>query len=176
MPKREIKTGRLLLRPIRTEDAEDIYSYAGDLSTDMMMFLPKTLEETKNFVEFAVEQWSMDEPEDREYVVVLNGKIIGGVNLEQCSDQNAYEIGWTINRDYRNCGYATEAAFALILYAFDVLKADRVQAHCDSRNASSERVMKKLGMVLADSTGTRYYPKTNVTSGEFLYVIAHKKE
>lgn len=34
----------------------------------------------------------------------------------------------------------------------------------------------EAGKVLADSTGTRYYPKTNVTSGEYLYVIAHKKE
>ena len=36
----------------------------------------------------------MDEPEDREYVITLNQKIIGGVNLERCDEENTYEIGW----------------------------------------------------------------------------------
>ena len=31
--------------------------------------------------------------------------------------------------------------------------------------------MKKLGMTLTDGTGTRTYPKTGVTSGEYLYSI-----
>lgn len=73
--------------------------------------------------------------------------MIGGVNLEHCQD-NTYEIGWTINRNYRNCGYATEAADALVKYAFSELKAKCVQAHCDSRNSASEKVMKKIGMSL----------------------------
>lgn len=167
-----IETENLLLRPIQITDTEEIHSYAGDPSIDMMMFLPKeSLDETKQFVEYAIAQWEMDEPEDREYVITLNQKIIGGVNLERCDEENTYEIGWTINRNYRNNGYATEAANALILYAFNGLKAKRVQAHCDCRNIASEIVMKKIGMRLIDSTGTRYYPKNDITSGEYLYAI-----
>lgn len=170
-----IKTERLILRPIQIDDIEDIHSYASDPSIDMMLFLPnETLDDTKGFVEYAIAQWNMDIPVDREYVVVLNGQVIGGVNIEFCLEQNAYEIGWTISSGYRNSGYATEAAKALISYAFDVLKAERVQAHCDSRNIASEKVMKKVGMALVDDTGTRYYPRTNVTSGEYLYVIERK--
>ena len=167
-----IETENLLLRPIQITDIEGIHSYAGDPSIDMMMFLPnESLNDTKQFVEYAITQWNMEEPEDREYVVTLNNKIIGGVNLECCSEEKTYEIGWTINRDYRNNGYATEAAKALISYAFNVLEAKRVQAHCDCRNIASENVMKKIGMQLIDNTGTRYYPKTNITSGEYLYAI-----
>ena len=58
-----------------------------------------------------------------------------------------------------------------ICYAFNELNAERIQAHCDSRIIASECVMKKLGMKLFDSTGTRYYPKTGITSGEYLYAI-----
>lgn len=171
-----IEIEHLILRQIKMDDLEDIHSYASDPGIDMMMFLPKeTLDDTKSFVEYAVSQWNMEMPEDREYVIMLNGRIIGGVNLECCPEQNTYEIGWAIHCDYRNNGYATEAASALITYAFTVLRAERVQAHCDSRNIASEKVMKKLGMLLIDSSGTRHYPKTDIISGEYLYAIDGKK-
>lgn len=169
--KRLITTERLLIRPIENGDCEEIHGYAGDPSIDMMMFLPnETIEETKKFVEFAVSEWAKEEPEDMEFAVLLSGEIIGGVNLEKCGVDRTYEIGWTIRKDMRGKGYATEAAKALMDYAFEELHAGIVQAHCDSRNQASEKVMRKLGMILADDTGTRYYPKTGISSGEYLYV------
>ena len=165
-----LTTERLVIRPVEKDDCEAIYRYAGDPSIDMMMFLPKTYEETKKFVDFAVSEWEKEEPEDMEYVVLLNGEVIGGVNLEYEGD-GIYEIGWTIRKDMRGNGYATEAAKALMDYAFEELNAIRVQAHCDSRNQASEKLMKKLGMTLVDDTGTRCYPKTGIVSGEYFYAI-----
>ncbi len=168
-----IKTDRLVIRPVEHGDVEAIHVYAGDKNIDMMMFLPnETLEETENFVKFATSEWAKEEPNDREYVVLLNGEIIGASNLEKCENRNGYEIGWIIRQDKRGMGFASEAAKALMAYAFYELKADFVQAHCDSRNAASEGVMKKLGMTLIDGTGTRTYEKTGVTSGEYLYAIS----
>lgn len=81
--KNVITTNRLLIRPIQMDDLNDIYEYASDSSINMMMFLPKeTKEETKEFVLFAINKWKKDNPKDREYVILLNGKIIGGINLE----------------------------------------------------------------------------------------------
>ena len=126
------------------------------------------MEDTEKFVEFARSEWQKDEPEDREYVILQGSEIIGGINLEKCENRsgNTFEIGWIICRDKRGQGFATEAAMALMAYAFNELNADFVRAHCDSRNTASEGVMKKLGMTLTDGTGTRTYPKTGVTSGE----------
>ena len=169
-----ITTERLEIRPVEINDCEAIYKYAGDPSIDMMMFLPRSFEETKEFCKFAAAEWVKEEPEDREFVVLLNGEIIGGVNLEFEGD-GIYEIGWTFRKDMRGKGYATEAAMALKDYAFEILNAVRIQAHCDSRNQASEKVMKKLGMTLVDDTGTRYYPKTGVSSGEYLYAIMRQE-
>lgn len=169
--KEAIVTDRLIIRPVTLEDAEEIHLYAGDPGIDMMMFLPnESFEETVGFTQYAVNEWRKAEPEDREFVITLDGKVIGGVNLEYCPETDAYEIGWTLNKDYRCKGYATEAARALMDYGFDKLNARCIQAHCDSRNIASEKVMKKLGMKLADDKGTRYYPKTGVTAGEYLYI------
>ncbi len=44
-------------------------------------------------------------------------------------------------------GYATEAAGALLRWAFDTLDLNRVQAEADTRNAASARVLEKLGFV-----------------------------
>ena len=116
--KRLITTERLVIRPMEPGDCEAVHGYAGDPSIDMMLYLPnENMEETKKFVEFAVSEWTKEEPEDLEFVILLNGEIIGGINLENCGD-HIYEIGWTIRGDSRGKGYATEAAKALADYAF----------------------------------------------------------
>ncbi|NNN00984.1 MAG: GNAT family N-acetyltransferase [Acidimicrobiaceae bacterium] len=44
-------------------------------------------------------------------------------------------------------GFATEAARALLQWAFDTLEINRVQAEVDTRNTPSARVLEKLGFV-----------------------------
>ena len=43
------------------------------------------------------------------------------------------------------------------------------------KNAASFGVMKKIGMTLVDDKGTRTYPKTGITSGEFTCLITRKE-
>ena len=157
-------------------DVDAIHEYASDKSITMMMYLPKeTREETEAFVSYAVSEWDKANPSDREYVIVYEGNIIGGINLEYNDTEDAYEIGWIVHKDYRNKGIASEAAKLLIEYAFNTLLVHKVTSHCDSANLASEKVMKKAGMILVDNSGTRFYPKTGVTSGEFLYEITKEE-
>ena len=166
-----IATERLIIRPVAGSDTEDIHKYAGDKEINMMLFLPNdTVEQTVEFVRNAVREWANEEPSIREYVMLYNDRIIGGIDLETL-DESTYEIGWVVSKEYRNNGFVTEAGNALIGYAFDVLSAKKVIAHCDIRNSASEKVMKKLGMKLTDNSGTRFYERTGVTSGELTYSI-----
>lgn len=136
-----------------------------------MLFLPNdTIEQTREFVKNSINQWAMQSPSVREFVMLYRGRIIGGINLETV-DESTYEIGWVISKDYRNNGFVTEAGKALIGYSFEVLSAKKVIAHCDIRNRASEKVMQKLGMTLKYNSGTRFYEKTGVTSGELMYCI-----
>jgi len=57
-----------------------------------------------------------------------------------------WEIGWAIHLEEWGQGYATEAAWHMIDWAFSELKTHRVVAFCHALNASSVRVMEKLGM------------------------------
>jgi len=64
------------------------------------------------------------------------------------------EIGWAIANRYRNQGYATEAAQALIDYGLNDLGVARLVAFTESDNHPSVKVMKKLGMRIGQSRAT----------------------
>lgn len=171
-----IVTERLVIKPVAVSDTEEIHKYAGDKEIDMMLFLPNdNIEQTIEFTKNAVREWAKENPSVREFVMLYNGKIIGGIDLETV-DESAYEIGWVISKDHRNNGFVTEAGKALVGYAFEVLLAKRVIAHCDVRNKASEKVMQKLGRTLADNSGTRFYEKTGVTAGELMYCIDRQEK
>ncbi len=57
-----------------------------------------------------------------------------------------WEIGWTVDPLLWGRGYATEAAQAMLGFAFGELGAHRVVAFCNANNRASARVMEKLGM------------------------------
>lgn len=59
---------------------------------------------------------------------------------------NPLEIGWRLHPDYWRQGLATEAALCMATFAFDTLAAPELIAVRDPENASSARVMDRLGM------------------------------
>ena len=168
----ELKTKDLILRPIQLGDEEQIHEYAGDKEITMMFWLPNdTFEETCDFVRRCDEDWKkpFEQIEDYEFVITLNGKIIGGCDcdLSHSEDHTYATLGWIINKNYRGRGFASQAGAALIDFAFNNLKIERILAQCDCKNAASFGVMKKIGMRCIDDKGSRTYPKTGITSGEY---------
>jgi [ribosomal protein S5]-alanine N-acetyltransferase len=59
---------------------------------------------------------------------------------------NQAELGYWIGKPYWGHGYCTEAAQAVLRYAFSDLAPVRVHASHFTRNPASGRVMQKIGM------------------------------
>lgn len=57
-------------------------------------------------------------------------------------------LGYCLHQAAWGRGYATEAARALLQWAFDTLEVNRIQSEADSRNVASARVLEKLGFEL----------------------------
>ena len=170
----ELRTKRLILRPVRVGDEKEIHEYAGDKEITMMFWLPNdTFEETADFVKKNAQEWESEDQTNFEFVILLDGKIIGGcdVDLSHSEDRSYATLGWIINKAYRNQGYASEAASAIIDFAFKNLGIDNVYAQCDIKNPASFAVMLKIGMTCINDKGTRTYPRTGITSGEYTCLI-----
>ena len=62
--KTELKTKRLVLRPLGTEDLQTVHAYASDLeNTKWMQNLPnETIEETLAFLKSAEAEWQREHP------------------------------------------------------------------------------------------------------------------
>ena len=56
------------------------------------------------------------------------------------------EIGWRLRRDAWGCGFATEAAAAVLHHAFATLKLPEVVAEIRPDNVGSLRVAEKIGL------------------------------
>ncbi|MBO4414776.1 MAG: GNAT family N-acetyltransferase [Lachnospiraceae bacterium] len=170
----EIKTERLTLRPIQVGDETAIHEYAGDKEITMMYFLPnETFEETVDFVKRNAEEWNRPDQTNFEFVILYNGTLIGGCDcdLGHSADHSYATLGWIINKKFRHQGFASEAAGVVMDFAFTNLKIDKIYAQCDINNPASFGVMMRIGMKCVDDKGTRTYPRTGITSGEYTCLI-----
>jgi RimJ/RimL family protein N-acetyltransferase len=74
--------------------------------------------------------------------------LVGAIGLRIDRSLNKAELGYWIGKPHWNLGYATEAATAVLAFAFDELRLNRIHAGHLARNPSSGRVMEKAGMIL----------------------------
>ena len=167
----EIKTERLTLRPLGPEYLESTHAYVSDPeNTRLMMLLPHdSIGETAAYLRYCAEEWTKPEPAIYEFAVLLGGEHIGHVTLEMKSPRDTAELAWILHPAHHGRGYATEAARAMMDYARAHLGVTRFIALCDSENIASQAVMAKLGLTLADTTGTRKNRGSDELRREYFY-------
>jgi RimJ/RimL family protein N-acetyltransferase len=85
-------------------------------------------------------------------------EVIGFCGLRFIGETSDVEILYGIHPRLWGRGYATEAARAVLRWAFEEAGLPRVYAGADAPNAASFRVMEKLGMRPAESRTTEAGP------------------
>lgn len=148
LPAPTLRTARLLLRPFTPADTDAIFALQSNAHVLRYWDSPPWTERARA----------------ERFVAVCRQMEAEGTGarlaIERAAD--AAFIGWCCmmnwNPDYRSAtmgyclsdaawgqGFATEAAGALLQWAFDTLDLNRMQAETDTRNAASARVLEKLG-------------------------------
>jgi RimJ/RimL family protein N-acetyltransferase len=144
-----LETERLVLRPFRTADADDVQRLAGDRAVaDTTLNIPHPYENGM------AEKWIsnhrdwFESGEQAVYAVTLRSgaTLIGAIGLRIHPEDQRAELGYWIGKAYWGQGYCTEAARALIAFGFERLGLNRIYAHHFARNPASGRVMQKIGM------------------------------
>jgi RimJ/RimL family protein N-acetyltransferase len=78
-----------------------------------------------------------------------DGDLVGGSGLHLMDwSVPRFEIGYWVRRRYEGQGFIVESTQAIARFAFDVLRARRVEIRCDARNARSVRVAERAGFLL----------------------------
>ena len=137
---REIRTKRLLLRPFRESDYDDLFEFLSQLEDDEFEGYPGiTWENGREHLEYCLGSEEFCAVELKE-----SGKVIGNIYCGS-RDFAAREVGYIINKRYQKQGYAAEALSAVIAQAFKD-GAHRVYAECDARNVPSWKLLEKVGL------------------------------
>jgi RimJ/RimL family protein N-acetyltransferase len=144
-----LTTERLILRPLEAADAPVIHGLAGDFAVaDTTLNVPHPYEKDMAEKWIATHRAQYEEGTHATFGIVLKeaGTLVGVISLSLNPRVRSGELGYWIGAPYWSCGYCTEAAAALVDFAFASLKLHKVSAHHLARNPASGRVMQKIGM------------------------------
>ena len=167
-----LRTERLLLRPFIASDVDDVFAYAqleewSRYHLPVVPF-PYARSDAEEFIAaMLAERWE----DEANWAIVLDERVIGGLALKLRPPAALAELGYSLAPAHWNRGITTEAARAVLDYAFYVLPLETVEARADARNTGSWRVMEKLGMRrTALNQGTRL-DRTGAMVDEVHYAI-----
>ena len=144
-----LKTARLTLRAMRSQDAEDMFEYARlpEVTTYLLWREHESVGFTRDYLKYVESRYSVGDFYDFAVVEKSSGKMIGTCGFTRLDTvNNVAEIGYVLNPAFFGNGYATEAAREIIRFGRDVLGVHRVEARFMQGNDASVRVMQRLGM------------------------------
>ena len=138
-----LQTSRLLLRPVRIEDAVDLFSYASDPEVTRYLFWDSLLDVNAAVSCILNMQLRVANGESVEWGIELleTGTLIGTVGIY------GKALGYSIGKEWWGQGFATEACAAVVQRCQDIgireLTADTV-----TPNGASVGVLLKVGFQL----------------------------
>ena len=150
-----LTTARLRLEPFTDTHLPEMNAMNSD--PEVMRYLsgkPETLDETRAIIERVKARWIEVGYSWWAFIDRETRQLVGAGCLQNLRREATLlpdldcplEIGWRLRRDAQGRGLATEAATAIVDFAFDVRGADELLAVCHPDNAASASVMARLGM------------------------------
>ena len=169
-----LETERLILRPFRTEDAQEMfYGWAND--HEVTKFLTwnthRDIEETKNILRLWISEY--EKPERLNFAIVLKDEVslIGGIDVVGYlgGTGGTPVIGYNLSRKYWGNGYMTEACRCVIEYLFS-RGYPEIRIDAMPENTASIRVIQKCGGIFLQ-TDKDHFPLKDKTVSVNRYIV-----
>ncbi len=145
-----LHTARLRLRPFTTADADDLFALHSNAYVLRYWDSPPWADPARALRFLAVTGQLAEEGTGVRVAIDTGPRttFLGWCGLTRWNpDFRSASLGYCLGEAAWGHGYATEAAHALLGWAYDTLDLNRVQAEADTRNAASARVLEKLGFM-----------------------------
>lgn len=148
----KLETERLILRDFVEEDWRRTFEYESDPRyLRYYEWTERTPESVQEFIGWFLAHQTQDPRFKFQLAVTLksNHLLIGscGVRMDK-TDAVEADIGYELDPNYWNYGYATEAAHAIVDFGFSRFGVHRIWANCVADNVASAHVLEKLEMKL----------------------------
>lgn len=148
LPTPTLRAARLLLRPFSATDTDAVFALQSNVNVVRYWDSPpwRARERAERFIaacgQMAQEgtgaRWAIERHADPGF--------IGWCGLVRWNPvYRSATLGYSLSDQVWGRGFATEAADAVLQWAFTALNLNRVQAETDTRNLASARVLDKLG-------------------------------
>lgn len=158
---RNIETKRCRLRRIVPSDYVMMYENWAKYE-DVCKYYPfNPVDDLEKYRE-KVERWSLNYESGSYFHWVIEwketGELIGTINLGNVEEScEMSDTCYMLSPKFWNQGIMTEVLKAVLNYAFDEIKLNRVQAEVFAGNDASSSVLKKCGMTLEGVARQKYY-------------------
>jgi ribosomal-protein-alanine N-acetyltransferase len=141
----ELRTERLLLRPVRLSDIDDVYEFANDPEFGRFLAVPQP--STRRDVEMSIAR-SVLSPRDTNptFAIELDKKVVGTIRLDVEMSASIASVHYFLARSQWSKGLMTEAVASVVDWGFSEFDLAKVYSFADVRNVGSWRVMEKVGM------------------------------
>ena len=145
----QLETPRVLLRPMQPADLEIYKRLSGD--PDIWKYFTKDLSDPKE-MDLWVNEALTEQAQKKKMPFTVFDKdtksICGSTSYGNFSFfDRRVEIGWTwLGKEFIGMGVNRHAKFALLSYAFEVMKMERVEIKTDFLNERAKSALLKIGM------------------------------
>lgn len=145
-----LESQRLIFRKVEASDVEDVFAiFSAPEVAKYDFFTPiNTKEKALTIIDNYQNEFISKEEITWGIVRKSDNKLIGYFSLGNFDEQaNKCEIGYGLNKNFWNKGYGTEAIKTLIKFAFEKVKANRIEATVTFGNDASVKALIKSGFL-----------------------------
>ncbi|HEX3078034.1 MAG TPA: GNAT family N-acetyltransferase, partial [Lachnospiraceae bacterium] len=161
-----LESSRLILRPLRTQDAEDVFrNWASDPDVAQFMTWSKhtNVDITRNWLSEVEKIIDSDTIYDWGFVRKSDGVLIGCGGAYYKEERGMFSLGYNLMKSCWRHGYTTEAVSRIVAYLLKELNQTALFAFHAIDNPNSGKVMEKVGFRYVCDTaydsmdGTRHF-------------------
>jgi ribosomal-protein-serine acetyltransferase len=139
----------LSLRTFEHDDAKELFALTDSSRAYLRCWLPwldatRSLQDTRTFIESGLRQSAANL--GFQNGIWHEGRLVGVIGYHHVDWPNrCTNIGYWLGEQFQGRGLMTKACRALVEYAFDIWRMNRVEIRCAAENLKSRAIPERLG-------------------------------
>ena len=174
-----VETPRLVLRPFAREDAQAMFdNWASDPAVTKFLSWPtyRSVEDAHSILNVWLDNY--EKPDFYQWAIVLKelNQPIGSISVVNSDDRvDMVEIGYCIGRNWWGRGIMPEALSAVMVYLFDEVGMQRIEAGHDPDNPASGAVLRKCGLQYEGTLRRRIRSNRGITDVAWYSILKEER-